>query len=63
MLNDEFLQAFADFYGSFTLDELAERFGTTTLELVIDVEDLIDDNLDTFTEEMNYDYEEEDDEE
>lgn len=64
MLTSEFLEAFADFYGESTLDEMADRLGVNTFELVAYAEYLIDENYDDFVEEMEYNeeagYEEED---
>lgn len=54
MFSDAFLEAFSDFYGSFTLDEIAEQFGVPTVQLVSEFEILIDDNLDLIEEEMSY---------
>lgn len=53
MLSEVFLEACADFYGSFTVDELAERLGVPTVELLVEVEHLIDDNSDALEEEMS----------
>lgn len=54
MFSDAFLEAFSDFYGSFTLDEIAEQLGVPTVQLVSEFEILIDDNLDFVEEEMGY---------
>jgi hypothetical protein len=61
----EFLEAFADFYGEFSLDEVADRLGLPTIELVEYFEDLVDENSDDISEEMSYNElkDEEDDEE
>lgn len=63
MVTNEFLEAFADFYGDHTLDELADRLGVSSYELAAFAEDLIDDNFDDISEEMEYNSEtdEEDD--
>ncbi len=54
MLSDDFLDHVADFYGDFTVDQLAERLGLTTTELMEELEPLIDDNLFDLMEEMGY---------
>ena len=63
MLTNEFLEAFADYYGEFTLDELSDRLGVTPFELIAYAEDLIDENYDDFAEEMEYNEEQDDDDE
>ena len=63
MLSEVFLEAFADFYGSFTLDEIAQRLDLPVVELVAELDYHIDQNLDFIEEEMSYDDEEEGDEE
>ncbi len=55
MLDIEFLESVADFYGSVSVDEFVERLGVSTTDLMEIVEDLIFNNLDTITEEMEYD--------
>jgi ribosome assembly protein YihI (activator of Der GTPase) len=62
MFNEEM---FADFYGSFSLDEVAERLDMTTTELVEYFWDEIDQTSDALAEEMgiNDDDENEEDEE
>lgn len=62
MFSTEFLKAFADFYGSFSLDEIAERLGLDTVDVVEYFDDEIDNNLDFFQEEMGYIDEEDEDE-
>ncbi len=55
MLDVEFFDHMADFYGSQSLDELAERLGVPSEELLEELETLIDRNLDAIKEEMGYD--------
>jgi ribosome assembly protein YihI (activator of Der GTPase) len=52
MLDIEFLEQVADYYGSFSLDEFAERLGVSSVDVVMYVEDLLDRNLDVVKEEM-----------
>lgn len=59
----DFLEAFADFYGSWSLDEVADRLGVSTVDLVTYIDGLIDDNYDDLSEEMSYNEEEQDEEE
>jgi predicted ArsR family transcriptional regulator len=54
MLNLEFLESLSDFYGSFSVDELAERLGVSTVELLEYLEDLLDESYDSLSEEMGY---------
>lgn len=66
MLDEELLEHVADFYGSFTLDELAERLGLETVEVIYELEYWIEQRLDGLEEEMGYSYnidEDEDEEE
>jgi len=55
MFSETFLEAFADFYGSFTLDEIAERLGLPVVEIAAELEYYIDQNLDLLEEEMSID--------
>ena len=59
----EFIESVADFYGGFTVDELAERLGVTTFELFEYFDGLLDENYDDLSEEMEYNNEGETDEE
>ena len=54
MLNHDFLECVSDFYGSFSVDELSERLGVSTIELLEYLEDLLDDNYDSLSDEMSY---------
>ena len=54
MLDGEFLEHVADFYGGVSVDELAERLDVSTAELMEELEALIDANLDLIMEEMEY---------
>jgi predicted ArsR family transcriptional regulator len=53
-MDTEVLQIVADFYGGFTVDELAERLGVPTVEMIDYLEDLVDENFDALAEEMEY---------
>jgi hypothetical protein len=63
MRNYALLDAFADFYGDYAFDEIADRLGVTTAELAGYFEDLVEDNFDALNEEMLYEEESEDEEE
>jgi hypothetical protein len=59
MVTNEFLEVSADFYGSWTLDEIADRFNTTTVELMEYLADFLDEKYDDITEEILYTTDEE----
>lgn len=55
MLDVEFLEQVADYYGGFTVEQFAEKLGLDPEELMEEVGHLIDANLDVIREEMGYD--------
>ena len=60
---DVFIDCMADYYGEYTVDELAERLNLSTIELLEFVSDPIDENFDALAEEMEYNKETADEEE
>jgi hypothetical protein len=61
MLDIEFLEQVADYYGSFSLDEFAERLGVSSVELLEEIEHLVEDSEDALREEMGMESEEDED--